>query len=196
MTSNAESAKTQRRGVETKRRLVDVTKNLLAKFDYQTITLDQVASAVGVSKSSILWHFGSKEALLTEAVFDLFEEIDEKINLQKPRLGSLDQRLDYLLASVADYLANNPDAKGITISLLFNSRVPNEIHDRIRHHWDRHIEQIKEFLSTDTNPFDETSAAALMALMHGCYLQWHLRGCKGDLEAELKDAVASLRRGL
>ena len=71
MTSRTRNARTQKRGDETKQRLIAATKDLLSEFDYQTVTLDQISEAVGVAKSSILWHFGSKDALLTESVFDL-----------------------------------------------------------------------------------------------------------------------------
>ncbi|MBT8078019.1 MAG: TetR/AcrR family transcriptional regulator [Gammaproteobacteria bacterium] len=192
MTATADPVRTQRRGVETKRRLVEATKGLLAEFDYQTITLDQISSSVGVAKSSILWHFGSKDALLTEAVFDLFDEIDEKITLEKANLETMRQRIVYLLESVADYFTSNPEAKGIAITLLFNSKAPEEIRLRIRAHWDRHIEQIADFLSSDADPVSRDSAAALMALMHGCYLQWHLQGRKDDLRSRLLDTFEAL----
>ena len=151
-----------------------------------------MSSAVGVAKSSILWHFGSKDALLTEAVFDLFEEIDEKITLEKSNLQSLQERVDYLLDSVATYLTNNPQAKGIVITLLLNGGVPAEIHGRIREQWARHTDEIREFLSTDSDPVSEVFAASLMALMHGCYLQWHLNGCREDLREKLAGAYATL----
>ncbi len=93
--------RTQRRGEETKRQLIQATKGLLAEYDYQSLTLDQIASAVGVAKSSILWHFGSKETLLTEAVLDLFEEINEKFGLEKANLATVDERSRYMLEAIA-----------------------------------------------------------------------------------------------
>lgn len=54
MTSGSAKGKTQRRGEETKCRLIQATKSLLVEYDYQSLTLDQIASAVGVAKSSIL----------------------------------------------------------------------------------------------------------------------------------------------
>ncbi|MCP4303156.1 MAG: TetR/AcrR family transcriptional regulator, partial [Gammaproteobacteria bacterium] len=55
MPETTESRRKQRRGSETRRRLLQSTKSLLADHDYQSITLDQVADTVGVAKSSILW---------------------------------------------------------------------------------------------------------------------------------------------
>ncbi len=192
MSSATVKPRTQMRGTETKRRLIEATKELLAEYDYQTITLNQIASAVGVAKSSILWHFGSKERLLTDAVFHLFEEIDQKITLQKGNFETLEERVEYLLSSVAEYFVANPAAKGITMTLIFNSQVPAEIHKRIREQWEQHILEIQRFLSSDEIQISETAASAIMALMHGCYMQWYLRGRKNDLTKKLPEAFKVL----
>ena len=186
--------KKQRRGDLTKRHLIDATKQLLAKYDYQSITLDQVSQAVGVAKSSILWHFGSKEGLLTEAVFDLFEEIDEKISLVKGDLATLSERVEYLLGTVGDYFEANPEAKGVVMTLLFNSRIPPEIHERIRKQWNQHLREIKDFLTGNDRTVSDDEAATIMALMHGVYLQWHLNGCPPGMRYQLLDAFQALAK--
>lgn len=187
-------ARVQKRGVETRQRLIDRTKALLAKADYQSITLDQISAAAGVAKSSILWHFGSKESLLTEAVFDLFEEIDTKINLEKDKLPGLNQRVSVLIDTVAAYFTQNPEAKGIAISLIFSSRVADEIHERIREQWRHHIEEVSKFLSNGEVSIDRDTSAAIMALLHGCYLQWYLEGCSDDMHERLTTAFQSLEK--
>lgn len=176
MPKNTEPARKQRRGVETRSQLLQATKALLADHDYQSITLDQVAETVGVAKSSVLWHFGSKEGLLTEAVFELFEEIDQAINLEKHSLQTLDERFMYMLEMVADYFTHHPQAKGIALSLVFNNRTPKSIQERIREQWQEHIDEIVAFLSSDDERIERSDAAAIMAMMHGCYLQWYLEG--------------------
>jgi len=188
---NAKTKK-QRRGTETRKRLLDATKTLLAEFDYQSRTLDRIAEEVGISKSSIIWHFGSKEVLLTEAVFDLFEEVDQKINLKKPTLSTLGERLEFLIRTVADYFKANPWAKGISISLLFNNQIPKEIHQRLRTQWNAHIAEIQSFLSSGSVQVSEDSAAVILAMMQGCYLQWCLNGCINDPADQMNKAVSML----
>ena len=185
MSSSLPSPRKQRRGDETRRRLIDATKGLLAEFDFQTVTLDQISSRVGVAKSSILWHFGSKEALLTEAVFDLFEEIDSKLKLEKSNLETVEERVRYLGTAVAEYFVANPTAKGVIISLIFNQRVNGEIRARINEQWEQHIAEIQEFLSGDDQTISHDCAAAMLALMHGAYMQWFLRGCPDGFVNEL-----------
>ncbi len=59
----------------------------------------------------------------------------------------LDERIRYLLESVAAYFIHHPEAKGIKISLLFNSQVPKEIHERIREQWQEHKQEIRDFIA-------------------------------------------------
>jgi len=191
MSKNSQPARKQRRGVETRRQLLEATKSLLTDHDYQSITLDQVSDKVGVSKSSILWHFESKEGLLTEAVFQLFEDIDRAINLEKHALQTLDVRVEYLLEMIAIYFTSHPQAKGIALSLVFNSQTPKAIRDRIREQWQQHIDEIVTFLSSDEEIVDASAAAGVMALVHGCYLQWYLEGRPDDLRERILSAYAS-----
>jgi AcrR family transcriptional regulator len=172
--------------------MIDVTKSLLANFDYQSITLDQIASKVGVAKSSILWHFGSKEGLLTEAVFDLLTEIDEKLVLAKSDLETLPERLEFLVGSVGEYFEANPQAKGTVVTLLFDSRLPPEIHEGIRRQWDQHTQQIQDFLCVGDDSVSEVRARAVMGLMHGMYLNWHLNGCPPGMKEYLVESLHGL----
>ena len=50
--------------MRTEAAILDATLRLLATRGIQGTSLDAVAEEVGVAKSSILWHFGSKEELL------------------------------------------------------------------------------------------------------------------------------------
>ena len=189
----AKTVKTQRRGEITKRQLVDSTKRLLTEYDYQTVTLDKISSEVGVAKSSILWHFGSKERLLTEAVYSVFEEVHEKINLAKRDLPTLAERIDYLLGKVADYYIASRGAKGVAITLVFNSRIPPEIPESIRGHWRQHLVEITAFLAGDDGSLSTAGVAGLLALMHGVYIQWYLDGCPDGLHGRLLDAFHGLQ---
>src|SRR5882762_9471543 len=65
----------QQRGVRTEEAILNATLRLLAARGVQGTSLDLLADEVGVAKSSILWHFGSKEELLLRVAERVFEEI-------------------------------------------------------------------------------------------------------------------------
>lgn len=148
----------------------------MATHDYRWVTLDRVATHVGVAKSSILWHFGTKEALLTEAVFDLFNEIDAAVEPDLARITTLEERKRILLETIGRFFEENPETKGVVISLMFDSTAPKEIRMAIREQWLGHTKTIAKLLSGDDATVSLDAAATIMAIVHGCYLQWHLNG--------------------
>ena len=50
--------------MRTEAAILEATLRLLATRGVHGTSLDAVAEATGVAKSSVLWHFGSKEELL------------------------------------------------------------------------------------------------------------------------------------
>ncbi len=184
---DAPAPRRRRNGEQTRKALLQATKTLIAKNDYYSITLDQVSEKVGVSKSSILWHFSSKEGLLTEAILDLFDEMEQAIMPRKTCFTNLNDRVAHLLESVAAYFTNNPEAKGIVLSLIFNSRTPARIRKRIVEHLRGDKRKVIAFLSSEQETVSEAAAASIIALVHGCYVQWYLDGYPDDLHQRLLD---------
>ncbi len=161
----------QRRGKKTKRDLLEATKKLFVENDYHSITLDQVAKAVGVSKPTILWHFESKEGLLVAAILDMFEDFENAIVVEKSALPTLGERIMRILDAVADYYEDNPQAKGVVLSLIFNKQAPESVRHRITDHLLSDRRRLVEFLSSDDEPITENQAAAIAGMIHGCYIQ-------------------------
>jgi TetR/AcrR family acrAB operon transcriptional repressor len=50
-------------------RLIDAASKAFAELGYERATIDDIATEAGISRGSVFWHFGSKQALL-EAVVD------------------------------------------------------------------------------------------------------------------------------
>src|SRR4030095_16404641 len=65
----------QGRGVRTEEAILQATMRLLATRGIQGTSLDLLAEEVGVAKSSILWHFGSKEELLLRVAERVLDEV-------------------------------------------------------------------------------------------------------------------------
>lgn len=186
------ATKKHRRGEETKKRLIQSTKLLLNDYDYKNITLDQISKDVNVSKSSIVWHFGSKEGLLVEAVFDLFEEIDNRFSKMGNAPNTLRERILFLLNVVGNYFETNPMAKGIAISLLLNNQVPTEIHERISQQWSAHTQEIIRFLQIDDSDEGLNAARGIISFIHGFYLQWFSQKCQGNMAEQMINAFDAM----
>ncbi|WP_427311941.1 TetR/AcrR family transcriptional regulator [Cupriavidus sp. H39] len=162
-----------RRGLETRERVITVTCGLISAHGYAEVTLDQISAEAGVAKSSLLWHFGSKEMLLAEAASSLFRQIGEELGAE-PRHGrTAARRLENTFDRVADYFTANPEAKGVVLALLFSGSVPASVREEIRRSWDSHVRELVEALSAPGRPLPAPMARLMIATIHGCYCHWY-----------------------
>jgi AcrR family transcriptional regulator len=71
--------------------ILDATTAVLSAKGYDLMTMDDVASAVGVSKPSLYKHFKSKEELVGEAMVRLLDGAIEQINAMDASLNPKDR---------------------------------------------------------------------------------------------------------
>ncbi|MBI3782664.1 MAG: helix-turn-helix transcriptional regulator, partial [Deltaproteobacteria bacterium] len=67
----------QERGLRTEAAILDATLRSVATRGVHETSLDAIAAAGGVAKSSILWHFGSKEELLLHVAERAFSFVEQ-----------------------------------------------------------------------------------------------------------------------
>lgn len=185
MKENTTQIKKRTRGIETRAKILKVTQELLAVHDYYSVTLDQIAKEAEVAKSSLLWHFENKELLLSEAACELFTGLEEAIILVRIDEHSMEQRLKTFIDSLGIYFQANPEPKGVLISLIFNSQVPEKVRERIDTYWKHHIDTIAYFFSYPNKPFSKEAASAVLDVIHGSYLHWYLHKDKKKFKQKL-----------
>jgi len=185
-----------RRGLETRQRVIALTKALIAEHGYAEVTLDQISAGANVAKSSLLWHFGSKEMLLAEAAISLFQEIERELQTHDLAGEVPSQRLDAIFDSVADYFTRHPETKGVVLALLFSSSVPDSVREHIRAGWDGHLRALVDALSTPERPLPPEMARLMLAVFHGCYCHWYANGRTEPIAAYLAPARELLRNWL
>jgi AcrR family transcriptional regulator len=85
---------TRRPGSETRAEILRVALDLFTRQGYEGTSIRDIAEALGVTKSSLYYHFDSKEAILRALVGDRRGEIDELIEWidQQERTPDLAQR--------------------------------------------------------------------------------------------------------
>ena len=165
-----------RRGLETRNRVIALTKSLISEHGYSEVTLDQISAQVGVAKSSLLWHFGSKEMLLAEAAISLFQEIELALRPDDLEGRPLAERVDEIFDRVADYFTRNPETKGVVMALLFSANTPQSVREHIREGWNGHVRVLVEALGTPERPLSTDIARLLVAIFHGAYCHWYANG--------------------
>ena len=99
--------------------MLRTARGVFAAQGYGGATLDAIAAAIGVRKATLVHHFGSKEALYTEAVLDLFGELKQLVvsalALDADAPADFAARLDLLSDAVTAFLYRNREAAGLII---------------------------------------------------------------------------------
>src|SRR5262245_38226587 len=99
----------QSRGVRTEEAILEATVRLLAARGVHGMSLDLLAEEVGVAKSSILWHFGSKEELLLRVAERAFEAIARGPAQRILALPTIDEREAAMWAFFAETVRERPE---------------------------------------------------------------------------------------
>ena len=67
----------------TKEKILDAALELFSLHGYEATSIGQIAQAVGVQKSSIYSHFGSKQDILDSLIQDVTEEFEQHSTLER-----------------------------------------------------------------------------------------------------------------
>ena len=79
----------------TRLAIIDAAVELFARVRYESLTLDAVADAAGVTRQTVIRLFGSKEGLVSAAAS---EKVDQVL-AERESTGGVDDALDRLVAS-------------------------------------------------------------------------------------------------
>ena len=99
-------------------RIVEAMRASVAERGIAGATFDQVARTAGVSRGLLHYYFGSKEALLVEAVRRECDLRDERLEHAIADAGSAEQVLEVLVQSFEDFLGDGPATAAMIHEML------------------------------------------------------------------------------
>jgi AcrR family transcriptional regulator len=190
----------QQRGVRTEQAILAQTLRLLAERGVQGTSLDALAAAVGVAKSSILWHFGSKEELLLRVTECVFEEISRGPAREILALPTLDARSAAMWRFYEDTLRTRPELRRVVLYLIFEAGEGRpELRARLQQLYRALRQLFAEGLRGVVPDAAQRSrlAAISVATLDGLFLQWLLDPDAIDLRAlqsEMRGIAERARR--
>lgn len=190
----------QERGVRTEEAILGATMEMLATRGIHGTSLDLLAEKVGVAKSSILWHFGSKEELLLRVAERVFETVAQGPIQDILELPSFEARAEASWRFFSESIRHHPALRRVMLYLIFESVEGRpELRERLQQLY-RNIRDLwAAGLRTEIPDAARRSrlAAISVAAQDGIFLQWLLDPDAFDLDAlhaELRDLVARARR--
>jgi len=171
---------------------------LLATRGIQGTSLDLLAEEVGVAKSSILWHFGSKEELLLRVAERVLDEVARGPVQKILALPSFEERAEASWQFFSDTLRQNPELRRVMLYLIFESV---EGRPELRARLQQLYRSIREMYETGLRGVVPDAAqrrrlaVISVAALDGIFLQWLLDPEAIDLDA-LHDELRVLREGV
>src|SRR5262245_45360933 len=185
----------QERGVRTEEALLQATMRLLAARGIQGTSLDLLADEVGVAKSSILWHFGSKEELLLRVAERMLDEVARGPVQRILALSTFEERAEASWQFFSETLRQNPELRRVMLYLIFESVEGRpELRARLQQLY-RGIRDMYEagLRSVVPDAAQRRRLAVIsVAALDGIFLQWLLDPEAIDLE-DLHDEIRALR---
>src|SRR5262249_46151280 len=111
----------QERGVRTEEAILQATMRLLATRGIHGTSLDLLAEEVGVAKSSILWHFGSKEELLLRVAERVYDEVAKGPVQKILALENFEERAEASWRFFSETLRQKPELRRVMLYLIFQT---------------------------------------------------------------------------
>jgi AcrR family transcriptional regulator len=176
----------QQRGVRTEEAILEATLRLLAARGVHGASLDLLAEEVGVAKSSILWHFGSKEELLLRVAERVFDEIARGPAREILALPTLEARSEAMWRFYADTVRRRPELRRLVLYLIFETAEGRpELRARLRQLYRGTRELFAEGLRGVVPDVEQRRRLATIsvAALDGLFLQWMLDPEQLDLHA-------------
>jgi AcrR family transcriptional regulator len=127
---------------EARKVIIDAAITVAIRDGYQTMTIEDVAKEVGVTKGALYGYFQNKEEIMSEVLIEISKKIEENLTLSHVE-GSFDAILDQL----SDRILNDPYVSLISELMSISGRDP-AIRPMVSKMMDRTIQFIENGLQT------------------------------------------------
>jgi AcrR family transcriptional regulator len=181
-----------KRGERTRSHILEVTRKLFAQPGFQGVTLDQIAEETGTAKSSILWHFGSKEHLLIEVLDGVIRELETNYRHRYPANLPPAKKMQLFAEDYVRMMEQYPELGAVFFGMLFDAEFINTIRSRVKEMYREYREMIAHHLTESGIPATDHLAAAVTGLFDGVFIQWYLDPQGIDMRKVFESVVSGL----
>ena len=179
----AEPARRVSRG-EGRQALIEATVRVVARDGLDRLTFRSAAKEAGVTHGLATYHFGSREAMVTEAL-----EWATQAGIEESRLDTHGGRLDDLAADLPALIERDPDSAAFQFAMALEGRRRPELAAQIRRLYEHYLDATGASLRSAGLERDEDTARVVFAAIDGLVLQQLI---SGDADATAR-ALARLR---
>ena len=189
---------------EVREAILDATDQLLSRYGYQKMTIDDLAKEVGIGKGSVYLHFPSKEEIVLSHIDRIIEQLKGKLSAIAKSSSTPEERLRKMLKtrvlhrfeSVQHYTKNLNDLlSAIRPNFLARRESYFEQEARIFASVIEEGQQNKQFVAGDAVEIAESLILATNSLLPFSLTAAEL-GARRDIEAKTLRMADLLLQGL
>ena len=194
--SRTPASATTTRGAQTRQAILDASIELVCEYGYAGTSVSMVCKKVGIAKTALYWHFGSKSglmaAVLDEVTSSWITELEERSN----RGGTPQEQLDGLVNGLRELVQERSHLfRIILIPVMESGTVEPELREITRALTQQAIEAIAGGFNQSAGfelPDSEMLAHTIISLTHGA-LRRLLMEPEVDLEPFFEDLHRTIR---
>jgi TetR/AcrR family transcriptional regulator, regulator of biofilm formation and stress response len=165
---------------ERRAALLSAAMRVLDRDGMRGLTYRSVAREAGVSHGLVRHHFGSRDALIHEAVLDLAER-----SLQSTRLESGTGRLEDLGAGTSRMVTDAQNLPGVDYELVLEARRRPELAPAVHALYDRYLDATRRELDRIGLADDEPLVRLVFAALDGLVIQMLVYGRVDEADAAI-----------
>jgi DNA-binding transcriptional regulator YbjK len=173
-----------RRG-EGRQALIEAIVRVVARDGLDGLTFRSAAKEAGVTHGLATYHFGSREAMVAEAL-----EWATQAGIEESRLDTHGGGLSELAADLPDLIDRDPDSAAFQFAMALEGRRRQELAAHVRRLYDHYIDATTASLEAAGVDADADVARLVFAAIDGLVLQQLIYG---DAEATAR-SLTRLRR--
>ncbi len=187
----SEHGRQTQQGQESRKRLIEVTIQLICERGIHGTSVGAVCERAGVVKTGLYWHFGSKGGLLAAVIDEVAmlwvdEILADVLLTEAPR-----QRLDRMIAGLRDIVVNRAHALQVIQAVISESaNVSDEVREAVRRLNQRSLDALMKGFGQslgDDFPDLDMLATTIIALTHGALRQHQIDPENTDLDRMFAD---------
>lgn len=165
---------------ERREALLSAAMRVLDRDGMRGLTYRSVAQEAGVSHGLVRHHFGTRDALIQEAVLDLAER-----SLQSTRLESGTGRLEDLGAGTSRMVTDAQNLPGVDYELVLEARRRPELAPAVHALYDRYLDATRRELDRIGLADDEPLVRLVFAALDGLVIQMLVYGRVDEADAAI-----------
>lgn len=189
---------------EVRESILDATDKLLARYGYRKMTIDDIASEVGIGKGSVYLHFSSKEEIALSHIDRIIERLCGKLTEISKEKSSFEKKLEKMLVARVTFRFDSVQHYTQNINDLLSS-LREKLLDRRKGYHQAETKIFSEVIKSGQKSDEFTSGnAALLAnsflLATNSLLPFNLSthelGKREDIEKSTRRVAKLLLRGI